>query len=76
MEDAASRVNELSTININLAAQRTKLEQELSIISADYDEVSKELKVHEISLLYECIEIFIIWYFLFSYLTNDTKRFK
>lgn len=45
LEDAASRVNELSTININLAAQRTKLEQELSIISSDYDEVSKELKV-------------------------------
>lgn len=45
LEDAQSRVNELSTININLAAHRTKLEQELSIISCDYDEVSKELKV-------------------------------
>lgn len=45
LEEAASRVNELSTININLAAHRTKLEQELSIISSDYDEVSKELKV-------------------------------
>lgn len=45
LEETQSRVNELTTINVNLASQRTKLEQELSIISSDYDEVSKELKV-------------------------------
>jgi len=47
LEDASGRINELSNININLAAQRTKLEQELSIISSDYDEVSKELKLSD-----------------------------
>jgi len=47
LEETASRVNELTTINVNLASQRTKLEQELSIISSDYDEVSKELKLSD-----------------------------
>lgn len=45
-EEAQTRVNELTTININLASIKTKLEQELSIITADYDELSKELKVN------------------------------
>ncbi|ODN04184.1 Paramyosin, short form [Orchesella cincta] len=47
LEETASRVNELTTINVNLASHRTKLEQELSIISSDYDEVSKELKLSD-----------------------------
>jgi len=44
-EEAQTRVNELTTININLASAKTKIEQELSILSGDYDEVSKELKL-------------------------------
>lgn len=44
-EEAQVRVNELTTININLASAKTKIEQELSILSGDYDEVSKELKL-------------------------------
>jgi len=47
-EEAQGRVNELTTININLASAKTKIEQELSILSSDYDEVSKELKVTHI----------------------------
>lgn len=44
-EDSQSRVNELTTINVNLSASRTKIEQELSIIASDYEEVTKELRV-------------------------------
>lgn len=44
-EDAQSRINELTTINVNMASQRAKLEQELSSVAADYEEVTKELRV-------------------------------
>jgi len=44
-EEAHSRVNELTTINVNLSAAKSKLEQEYGMISADYDEISKELKM-------------------------------
>lgn len=46
-EESQSKVNELTTININLSATRTKLEQELSSIAADYEEVTKELKISD-----------------------------
>jgi len=44
-EEAHSRVNELTTINVNLSAAKSKLEQEYGTISADYDEISKELRL-------------------------------
>ncbi|XP_014242008.1 paramyosin, long form [Cimex lectularius] len=44
-EDCQSRVNELTTINVNLSASRAKLEQELSSLSSDYEEVTKELRL-------------------------------
>jgi len=44
-EEAHTRVNELTTINVNLSAAKSKLEQEYGSISADYDEISKELRM-------------------------------
>nr|CAG4646600.1 EOG090X0ECA [Macrothrix elegans] len=44
-EDAAARINELTTINANLSSIRAKLEQELSSYAADYEEATKELKL-------------------------------
>lgn len=44
-EEAISRVNELTTINVNLASAKSKVEQELATLAGDYDEVTRELKV-------------------------------
>ena len=44
-EDAAARINELNTMNVNLTSIRVKLEQELAAYAADFEEASKELKV-------------------------------
>ena len=44
-EEAQSRINELTTINVNLASSRSKLGQELGQLAGDYEEVTKELKV-------------------------------
>lgn len=44
-EEAVVRVNELTTINVNLASAKSKLESEFSALQADYDEVHKELRV-------------------------------
>jgi len=44
-EDAQSRINELTTINVNISASRAKLEQELSVLASDYEEVTKELRI-------------------------------
>ncbi|PNF38883.1 Paramyosin, short form [Cryptotermes secundus] len=43
-EEAISRVNELTTINVNLASAKSKVEQELATLAGDYDEVTRELK--------------------------------
>jgi chromosome segregation ATPase len=40
-----TRVNELTTINNNLTQSRGKLEKELSIVSREYDDITKELKM-------------------------------
>lgn len=45
-EEAHARVNELTTINVNISAAKSKLEGEFAAIQADYDEVTKELKVN------------------------------
>jgi chromosome segregation ATPase len=44
-EDCSSRINELTTINVNLSTTKAKLEQELAAYAADYEEASKELKM-------------------------------
>lgn len=44
-EEAISRVNELTTINVNLASAKSKVEQELATLAGDYDEVTRELRV-------------------------------
>jgi len=44
-EEAVHRINELSTMNVNLSSTKTKLEQELASCAADYDEATKELKM-------------------------------
>lgn len=44
-EEAVQRVNELTTINVNLASAKSKLETEFSALQNDYDEVHKELRV-------------------------------
>ncbi|CAH0547374.1 unnamed protein product [Brassicogethes aeneus] len=46
-EEAGSRINELTTINVNLASSKSKIEQELSGVVADYDEVTKELRISD-----------------------------
>lgn len=46
-EESQTRVNELTTINVNLASAKSKIEQELSTLVADYDEISKELRISD-----------------------------
>jgi chromosome segregation ATPase len=46
-EEAHSRINELTTINVNIASSKAKLEQELSTLAGDYEEVTKELRVSD-----------------------------
>ncbi|KAJ8922137.1 hypothetical protein NQ315_004071 [Exocentrus adspersus] len=46
-EEAGTRINELTTINVNLASSKSKIEQELSTIVADYDEITKELRISD-----------------------------
>ena len=42
-----SRINELTTINVNIASSKAKLEQELGALAGDYEEVTKELRVSD-----------------------------
>ncbi|CAH2104039.1 unnamed protein product [Euphydryas editha] len=44
-EEAQTRINELTVINVNLSSSKAKIEQELSVVAADYDEITKELRV-------------------------------
>ncbi|XP_034103573.1 paramyosin, short form isoform X2 [Drosophila albomicans] len=46
-EEATTRINELSTVNVNLVSLKSKLEQELSVVASDYEEVSKELRLSD-----------------------------
>ncbi|XP_017096043.2 paramyosin, long form isoform X1 [Drosophila bipectinata] len=46
-EEATTRINELSTANVNLVSIKSKLEQELSVVASDYEEVSKELRISD-----------------------------
>ncbi|GFS52802.1 paramyosin [Nephila pilipes] len=44
-EEAHAKVNELTTINVNLSAAKNKLESDFTTLQSDYEEVSKELRV-------------------------------
>ncbi|KOX72602.1 Paramyosin, short form [Melipona quadrifasciata] len=46
-EESVSRINELTTINVNLTSSKVKLEQELTTLAGDYEEVTKELRVSD-----------------------------
>lgn len=56
-EEATSRVNELTTINVNLASSKSKIEQELSQLANDYDEATKELRVR----LFKILKFLLPW---------------
>lgn len=44
-EESQTRINELTVINVNLSSSKAKIEQELAAVAADYDEITKELRV-------------------------------
>lgn len=44
-EEAHSKVNELTTINVNLSAAKSKLESDFSTLQSDHEEIQKELRV-------------------------------
>ncbi|TDG53038.1 hypothetical protein AWZ03_000581 [Drosophila navojoa] len=46
-EEANTRINELTSANVNLVSLKSKLEQELSVVASDYEEVSKELRISD-----------------------------
>ncbi|XP_065362417.1 paramyosin, long form [Calliphora vicina] len=46
-EEAQTRITELHTTNINLVSIKSKLEQELTVVAADYEEVTKELRISD-----------------------------
>ncbi|KAH0539553.1 hypothetical protein KQX54_005496 [Cotesia glomerata] len=46
-EESVSRINELTTINVNITSSKSKLEQELTALAGDYEEVTKELRVSD-----------------------------
>lgn len=46
-EESVSRINELTTINVNIASAKSKIEQELATLAGDYDEVTKELRISD-----------------------------
>ncbi|XP_075159564.1 paramyosin isoform X2 [Haematobia irritans] len=47
LEEANTRINELHVTNVNLVSIKSKLEQELSVVQADYEEVHKELRLSD-----------------------------
>jgi len=46
-EEAHGRINELTTVNVNLVSVKAKIEQELQAVAADYEEISKELRISD-----------------------------
>merc|ERR1719370_997245 len=57
LEDSMSRIKDLTTINANISSIKSKLEQEISVIAGDYDEVTKELRLADERLLKANTEI-------------------
>lgn len=79
-EDASARINELTTVNVNLTSIRVKLEQELSVYAADFEEASKELKVSprwvELRLMYFRTTIIKLIYYDDSWLMIVPSELK
>ena len=46
-EEAGNKITELSNYNVSLVSMKNKLEQELSTIASDYEEVSRELRASD-----------------------------
>merc|ERR1711970_1229288 len=57
LEDSMARIKDLTTINANIWATKSKLEQEISVIAGDYDEVTKELRLADERLMKATAEI-------------------
>jgi len=57
LEDSMARIKDLTTINANISNIKSKLEQEISVIAGDYDEVTKELRLADERLLKANTEI-------------------
>jgi len=51
LEECIVRIKDLTTINTNISVTKSKLEQEISVIAADYDEVTKELRLADERLM-------------------------
>lgn len=47
LEEATTRINELSVVNANYASLKSKLENELQTLAVDYEEVTRELRVSD-----------------------------
>jgi chromosome segregation ATPase len=47
LEESSLRINELTNINIQLNSSRGKLEQEITQLASDYEEVTRELRVSD-----------------------------
>ncbi|XP_050096007.1 paramyosin, long form [Anopheles aquasalis] len=47
LEEATTRINELSVVNANYASLKSKLESELQTLAVDYEEVTRELRVSD-----------------------------
>lgn len=46
-EEAGVRITELTNINVSLASMKAKIEQELTTIASDYEEVTRELRISD-----------------------------
>jgi chromosome segregation ATPase len=46
-EESQTRITELTNININLQSIKVKLEQEISVLATDYEEINRELRVSD-----------------------------
>lgn len=46
-EESQTRINEITNINISLATAKSKIEQEISQIASDYEEVTRELHLSD-----------------------------
>lgn len=47
LEDAQTRINELTVINVNLASTKSKLEVEIAQVAQDYEEITRELRISD-----------------------------
>lgn len=47
LEDAGTRINELTVINVNLASTKSKLEVEIAQVAQDYEEITRELRISD-----------------------------